>query len=113
MSVFFVVFFFQITNNFGAPCDQQNSKNFMNNCNYSAAYDLLNFIYGGNLKVSQLSFFTHQSEILKVHGRHIRFSKQFAHQLINNFERANYTKDLYRSKTLSIRKVLILLNLIL
>ena len=60
---------FQITNNFGAPCDQHNSKNFMNNCNYSAAFDLLNFIYGGNLKASWFSvhfLYNHQMDILNI-----------------------------------------------
>ena len=55
---------FQITNNFGAPCDQQNTTNFMNNCSYSAAYDLLNFIYGGNLTVCRLFV-------------HIRYNRQY------------------------------------
>lgn len=39
----------QPTDNYGAPCNQLNWKDFINNCNYSVAYDLLNFIYGGNL----------------------------------------------------------------
>jgi len=39
----------QPTNNYGAACDHLATSNFMNNCNYSAAYELLNFIYGGNL----------------------------------------------------------------
>ena len=31
-------------------CNMKNSR-WINNCGYSAAYDLLNFIYGGNLQV--------------------------------------------------------------
>lgn len=39
----------QPTNNYGGPCSTQSTTDFLNNCNYSAAYDLLNFIYGGHL----------------------------------------------------------------
>ncbi|CAL1528372.1 unnamed protein product [Lymnaea stagnalis] len=39
----------QITNNYGGSCGDLHSNNYMNNCGYSAAFNLLNFIYG-NLK---------------------------------------------------------------
>ncbi|KAH3739752.1 uncharacterized protein LOC127851632 [Dreissena polymorpha] len=39
-----------ITDNYGGPCDQPHEENYLNNCNYSAAFDLLNHIYGGNLQ---------------------------------------------------------------
>ncbi|XP_071104021.1 poly(3-hydroxybutyrate) depolymerase-like [Haliotis cracherodii] len=35
------------TLNYGGACDQLNSKTYLNNCNYSAAFQLLNHIYGG------------------------------------------------------------------
>ncbi|KAL4233458.1 hypothetical protein ACF0H5_008139 [Mactra antiquata] len=39
------------TSNYGSQCDQQSKPtDYLSNCNYSAAYDLLNHIYGGNLK---------------------------------------------------------------
>lgn len=38
------------TKSYGAPCDRFSPQtSYLNNCNFSAAYDLLNFIYGGNL----------------------------------------------------------------
>ncbi|KAK3577426.1 hypothetical protein CHS0354_032275 [Potamilus streckersoni] len=40
----------QPTDNFGGPCNKLSHTDFMLNCNYSAAFDLLNFIYGGHLK---------------------------------------------------------------
>ncbi|XP_052811890.1 uncharacterized protein LOC128239328 [Mya arenaria] len=40
----------QITDNFGGACGQLQSSNFINNCGYNAAYDLLNHIYGGQLQ---------------------------------------------------------------
>ncbi|XP_060081973.1 poly(3-hydroxybutyrate) depolymerase-like [Ylistrum balloti] len=39
------------TDNYGGRCDILSESNgYLNNCGYSAAYDLLNHIYGGNLK---------------------------------------------------------------
>ncbi|XP_025083450.1 uncharacterized protein LOC112557673 [Pomacea canaliculata] len=38
------------TANYGGRCDALNSDNYLNNCNYDAAFELLNHIYGGNLK---------------------------------------------------------------
>ncbi|XP_033731830.1 uncharacterized protein LOC117321514 [Pecten maximus] len=39
------------TDNYGGKCDILSASNgYLNNCNYSAAYDLLNHIYGGTLK---------------------------------------------------------------
>ncbi|KAH9494826.1 hypothetical protein Btru_017926 [Bulinus truncatus] len=40
----------QITNNYGGSCADLHSNNYMNNCGYSAAFNLLNHIYGGHLK---------------------------------------------------------------
>jgi len=33
----------------GTACDTQNSNNYINDCNYDSAYDMLNYIYGGGL----------------------------------------------------------------
>ena len=35
----------KVTNNFGAPCGSINSANYLNNCNYNQAYDLLKHMY--------------------------------------------------------------------
>ncbi|CAF1184393.1 unnamed protein product [Adineta steineri] len=37
------------TDNFGGKCDELNKPNFINNCNFNLAYDMLNHLYGGNL----------------------------------------------------------------
>lgn len=37
-----------VTNNYGNACDYKGSP-YINNCNYDAAFELLNHIYGGNL----------------------------------------------------------------
>lgn len=39
----------QPTKNYGGPCDQLAPTNYLNNCNYDAAFELLNHIYGGHL----------------------------------------------------------------
>nr|KAG5707068.1 hypothetical protein BaRGS_011779 [Batillaria attramentaria] len=38
------------TKNYGGACDKLSTTNYLNNCNYDAAFELLNHIYGGNLK---------------------------------------------------------------
>ena len=38
-------FFFQITNNFGGTCGVASSANYINNCNYNQAYDILKHMY--------------------------------------------------------------------
>jgi len=38
------------TRNYGGACDRLNAPNYLNNCNYDAAFELLNHIYGGHLK---------------------------------------------------------------
>ena len=40
----------QPTDNFGGPCDQLNTDNYINNCNYKGAYEMLNYLYGGMIK---------------------------------------------------------------
>ncbi|CAF3968254.1 unnamed protein product [Adineta steineri] len=37
------------TDNFGAQCSVLSSANYINNCNYNLAYDMLNHLLGGNL----------------------------------------------------------------
>jgi len=37
------------TDNFGGKCAVLNSKNFINNCDFNMAYDMLNHLYGGDL----------------------------------------------------------------
>ncbi|XP_050418499.2 uncharacterized protein LOC126831890 [Patella vulgata] len=37
------------TSNYGGNCGTLNKDNYINNCGYSAAFDLLNHIYGGHL----------------------------------------------------------------
>ncbi|CAF3813204.1 unnamed protein product [Adineta steineri] len=37
------------TNNFGAKCAVLNKDNFINDCQFNMAYDMLNHLYGGNL----------------------------------------------------------------
>ncbi|CAF0842462.1 unnamed protein product [Rotaria sordida] len=37
------------TNNFGENCDVLNTKNFINNCGFNTAYDVLNHLHGGQL----------------------------------------------------------------
>ena len=49
---YYITFAFQPTFNYGAACNQLSSADYLNSCNYSAAYELMNFIYGGNLTVS-------------------------------------------------------------
>ncbi|XP_045196738.2 uncharacterized protein LOC123551697, partial [Mercenaria mercenaria] len=40
------------TDNYGGACDQSaKSTHYLSNCNYSAAFHLLNHFYGGNLKM--------------------------------------------------------------
>ncbi|CAF1131287.1 unnamed protein product [Didymodactylos carnosus] len=38
-----------VTDNFGGSCTTLNSQNYINNCNFNLAYDMLNHLYGGNL----------------------------------------------------------------
>ncbi|XP_059149036.1 poly(3-hydroxybutyrate) depolymerase-like [Physella acuta] len=45
----------QPTNNYGGSCGDLHLDNYMNNCGYSAAYNLLNFIYG-NLREPSASY---------------------------------------------------------
>ncbi|CAF2806942.1 unnamed protein product [Rotaria sp. Silwood2] len=37
------------TDNFGESCDELNTKNFINNCGFNMAYDVLNHLHGGQL----------------------------------------------------------------
>ncbi|CAF3670205.1 unnamed protein product [Rotaria socialis] len=37
------------TDNFGESCDVLNTKDFINNCNFNMAYDVLNHLHGGQL----------------------------------------------------------------
>jgi poly(3-hydroxybutyrate) depolymerase len=37
------------TDNFGGKCEVLSSANFINNCNFNLAYDMLNHLFGGNL----------------------------------------------------------------
>jgi hypothetical protein len=37
------------TENFGGKCDVLYSANYINNCNFNLAYDMLNHLFGGNL----------------------------------------------------------------
>ncbi|CAF0812701.1 unnamed protein product [Rotaria sordida] len=37
------------TNNFGESCDVLNTENFINNCGFNTAYDVLNHLHGGQL----------------------------------------------------------------
>ncbi|CAF1344148.1 unnamed protein product [Rotaria sordida] len=37
------------TENFGATCSSLNLANYINNCNFNLAYDMLNHLYGGSL----------------------------------------------------------------
>jgi hypothetical protein len=39
----------QPTDNFGGPCTQLNTDNYINNCNYKGAYEMANYLYGGAL----------------------------------------------------------------
>ncbi|KAJ8306981.1 hypothetical protein KUTeg_015065 [Tegillarca granosa] len=41
--------YFKPTQDYGAPCSTLSHTDFMNKCQYSAAFELLNFIYGGSL----------------------------------------------------------------
>ncbi|KAK7092675.1 poly(3-hydroxybutyrate) depolymerase-like isoform X2 [Littorina saxatilis] len=35
---------------YGGQCDKLNSANYLNKCHYNAAFEMLNFIYGGHLR---------------------------------------------------------------
>lgn len=39
----------QPTDNFGGQCNRQNSANYINNCNYKGAFEMLNHLYDGGL----------------------------------------------------------------
>ncbi|CAF2817996.1 unnamed protein product [Rotaria sp. Silwood2] len=43
------------TNNFGESCDVLNTKNFINNCGFNMAYDVLNHLHGGQLITPKLN----------------------------------------------------------
>jgi len=38
-----------VTDNFGASCSTLSTVNFINNCNFNLAFDMLNHLYGGDL----------------------------------------------------------------
>jgi len=40
----------QPTDNFGTACATLNSANYINNCNYNGAYEMLNFVYNNKLR---------------------------------------------------------------
>lgn len=43
--------FLQPTENFGGSCTVLSDTNYLNNCGYNGAFEILNFIYGGHLVV--------------------------------------------------------------
>ena len=42
-------YLWQPTDNFGGQCDRLNSDNYINNCNYRGAYQMLNFLYSESM----------------------------------------------------------------
>lgn len=48
----------QPTENFGGACTVLSKTNYLNNCGYNGAFEILNFLYGGHLTVGFVSSLT-------------------------------------------------------